>query len=148
MGVNGTPGASLYGWQEFFPNSEIFGADIDRDILFTTENIKTFWCDQTNGDVISQMWDEVDLHDNFDIIVEDGLHTFNANVCFFENSIHKLRSNGYFIIEDISKTELHLFVDKIKEWKLQYPHCLFTLLTVPSLVNTYDNSLLVIHKIE
>lgn len=36
------------------------------------------------------MWKNDDLVDNFDIIVEDGLHTFDANVCFFENSVHKL----------------------------------------------------------
>jgi hypothetical protein len=42
MGVNGRPGASLYGWQEFFPNSYIFGADFDNNILFNTDKIKTF----------------------------------------------------------------------------------------------------------
>lgn len=148
MGRDGRPGASLYGWKEFFFNSEIFGADIDRDILFATENIKTFWCDQTNCDVITQMWAEVDLQDKFDIIIEDGLHTFDANVCFFENSIHKLNSNGYFIIEDICNAEKHLFVNKIKEWELQYPDCLFKLLSIPSLVNRSDNSLLIIYKKE
>ena len=42
MGPNGRPGASLYGWSEFFPNADIFGADIDTDILFNTDKIKTF----------------------------------------------------------------------------------------------------------
>ena len=105
MGPEGRPGASHFGWSEFFPNSHIFGADIDTDILFNTDKIKTFYCDQTNPEIIKKMWNENDLHDNFDIIVEDGLHTFNANVCFFENSIHKLNPNGYFIIEDIANSE-------------------------------------------
>jgi SAM-dependent methyltransferase len=147
MGVNGRPGASLYGWREFFSNAEIFGADIDTDILFNDDKIKTFFCDQTNKDVIKKMWDEKDLQDNFDIIIDDGLHTFNANVCFFENSIHKLKPNGYFIIEDIQKNEEHLFINKIKEWELQYKDCLFTLLNIPSLKKPYDNSLLVVFKI-
>ena len=145
MGINGRPGASLYGWSEFFPNSEIFGADIDDKILFNTNKIKTFYCDQTNPDIIKQMWDNPDLQDNFDIIIEDGLHTFHANVCFFENSIHKLNPNGYFIIEDIIKPEKHLFINKIKEWELQYNNCIFTLLTIPS-KNQFDNTLLVIFK--
>jgi hypothetical protein len=34
MGVAGTPGASLRGWRELFPNATIYGADIDRTILF------------------------------------------------------------------------------------------------------------------
>ena len=147
MGVHGRPGASLYGWQEYFPNSEIFGADIDNDILFNTDKIKTFYCDQTNKDIIKKMWDEEDLQENFDIIIEDGLHSFNANVCFFENTIHKLKPNGFFIIEDIIKIEEHLFINKIKEWELQYNDCLFTLLNIPSSINFVDNTLLVVFKI-
>ena len=34
MGVNGRPGASLYAFREYLPNSNIYGADIDKDILF------------------------------------------------------------------------------------------------------------------
>lgn len=148
MGENGRPGASLYGWQEFFPNSQIFGADIDGDILFNTDKIKTFYCDQTNPHIIKYMWNDSNLQENFDIIVEDGLHTFNANVCFFENSIHKLNPNGYFIIEDIVHYEEELFINKIKEWELQYKDCLFTLLKIPSTINNHDNTLLVVFRTE
>ena len=146
MGKNGRPGASLYGWDEFFPNSKIFGADIDTNILFNTDKIKTFYCDQRNSHIIKYMWNEPELQENFDIIIEDGLHTFNANVCFFENSIHKLNPNGYFIIEDICKAEEHLFIDKIKEWELKYDYCLFKLLDIPSSRNRCDNRLLVVFR--
>jgi hypothetical protein len=146
MGADGIPGASLYAWAEFFENSEIFGADIDNDILFNTNKIKTFYCDQTNSESIKNMWNESDLNDNFDIIIEDGLHTFNANVCFFENSIHKLKSNGYFIIEDIKNDEKNLFYNKIEEWKNKYSNLLFDLLCIPSEINFSDNNLLVIYK--
>jgi hypothetical protein len=146
MGVNGRPGASLYGWAEFFNNSDIFGADIDTGILFNTDRIKTFYCDQTKPEIIKQMWDDPKLEENFDIIIEDGLHTFNANVCFFENSIHKLKPNGYFIIEDILNSEQHLFINKIKEWETLYRDCVFKLLTIPSTVNKSDNTLVVVFK--
>lgn len=76
MGCNGRPGASLYGWQEFFENADIYGADIDKDILFSTNRIKTYFCDQTNSEIIKNMWeDNIELQDDFDIIIEDGLHT-------------------------------------------------------------------------
>lgn len=146
MGPNGKPGASLYGWAEFFPNSDIFGADIDKDILFNTDRIKTFYCDQTKSDIIKNMWNEPTLTENFDIIIDDGLHSFDANVCFFENSIHKLNSNGYFIIEDIMNVERRLFFNKIKEWEIKYPDCSFRLLCLPSLRNKLDNNLLVVSK--
>jgi len=146
MGPKGRPGASHFGWSEFFYNSHIFGADIDSNILFNTDKIKTFYCDQTKPEIIKKMWIEPALQDDFDIIIEDGLHTFNANVCFFENSIHKLKPNGYFIIEDINKSEEYLFENKIKQWEGQYKDLLFTLLKIPSSSNNWDNTLLVVVK--
>ena len=146
MGRFGRPGASLYGWAEFFPNADIFGADIDKDILFSTNRIKTFFCDQTKPEIIENMWKQPELQDNFDIIVEDGLHEFEANVCFFENSIHKLNPGGYYIIEDLLNDTENLFIHKITEWESQYTDCTFTLLKIPSMRNQVDNTLLVITK--
>ena len=143
MGTDGRPGASLYGWHEFFPHAKIVGADIDKDILFQTDAIQTFYCDQTNPDTIKTMWDTLDP---FDIIIEDGLHTFHANVCFFEHSIHKLNKNGYYIIEDILREEETLFLEKIKEWEMMYPDCIFTFIRIPSSKNHFDNTLLVVYK--
>lgn len=147
MGANGKPGASLYGWAEYFENAEIFGADIDKDILFNTDKIHTFYCDQTNSQIIKNMWNSSELLENFDIIIDDGLHTFSANMCFFENSIHKLNKNGYYIIEDILKEEESLFINQIELWKISYPNLVFEFVKLPSQRNIYDNSLLVIHKI-
>ena len=144
---NGKPGASLYGWEEFFPNAKVYGADIDSNILFETDRIKTYYCDQTNPKVISDMWQIKELSGLFDIIIEDGLHEYNANVFFFENSIHKLNANVYFIIEDINLHTLNLFKPKIKEWKTKYPYLHFTILRIPSEVNKHDNNLIVVKKI-
>ncbi len=146
MGYNGRPGASLYGWSEFFSNSKIYGADIDGKILFNTNSIKTYYCDQTNPYVIKYMWNEAELKEDFDIIIEDGLHTFSANVCFFENSIHKLAKNGYYIIEDININEIQLFNNKINDWKKQFKDLLFILLQIPY-HNKIDNNLLIIKKL-
>jgi len=146
MGINGRPGASLYGWEEFFPNSEIYGADIDKSIIFNTERIKTYYCDQTNPIIIKEMWNKKELEEKFDIIIEDGLHTFDANVCFFENSIDKLNSKGYYIIEDLNSKDEEKYINKIKEWEKEYKDCSFTLLKIPSTFNTIDNNLLVIYK--
>jgi len=146
MGSHGRPGASLYGWTEFFPNAQIFGADIDKGILFNSDRINTFFCDQTKPEIIKSMWDEEKLKEDFDIIIEDGLHTFDANVCFFENSIHKLKPNGYYIIEDIVNTEINLFEDKMKEWETKYTNLSFSLLRIPSNQNKHDNNLLVMCK--
>lgn len=139
----GYPGASLKGWAEFFPNAKIFGADIDRDILFETDRIKTFYCDQTNPVDIKKMWDEKELWESFDIIIDDGLHEADANICFFENSIHRLKNGGYYIIEDLAEDRIKHVEKNFEKWTTQYPHISFKIIRVPSIVNPADNNLLV-----
>ena len=145
-GPNAHIGASLYAWREFFENSEIFAADIDMNVLISDDKISTFFCDQTNPKIIQDMWTNEKLSEGFDIIIDDGYHSFAANSCFFENSIHKLNPNGYFIIEDINSSELSLFREKINEWEKKYPKLLFTLNCIPSTVNFVDNNMLIIRE--
>ena len=146
MGINGSPGASLRGWKEFFVNSDIFGADIDRDILFSEERIKSYYCDQTSPSSIMDMWDHTDLIKNFDIIIEDGLHTFDANICFLDNSIHKLGKKGIYIIEDVVIKDIEKYNKQIRLWKIKYPMLNIQLIIIPHKFNDYDNCLVVIHK--
>ena len=113
MGANAKPGASHLGFQKYFPNAEIYGADVDSECLIQDTRVKTYYVDQTKPGIIEQLWNNSDLYDvEFDIIIEDGLHTFEANKTFFENSIHKLKSGGIYIIEDIRNDELTEF----NEW--------------------------------
>lgn len=145
MGKDGIPGASLRGWADFFPNSHIFGADIDKDILFNENRINTFYCDQTNPNIIKDMWNNSLLCDNFDIIIEDGLHTYDANIIFFENSIHKLNKGGYYIIEDVLTSEIYKYNYKINEWKNKYTYLDINLIQIPNNRNNHDNNLIVIY---
>ena len=92
MGTCGQPGASLRAWRDYFPNAEVIGVDIDKHIIFSEERINTFYVDQTSKESIEKMWDIVRTND-FDLMIDDGLHTFEAGVCLFENSIDKLESN-------------------------------------------------------
>lgn len=120
MGKNGIPGASLRGWKEYFQNSDIYGADIDKDILFSEDRIQTFHCDQTNPEIIKDMWEKIPVE--FDIMVDDGLHTFEANICFFENSFHKLKQSGYFIIEDIWECNREKFESWFSNRNINYQY--------------------------
>jgi len=118
MGVNGRVGASHYGWAEFFPKASIYGADIDYRVLFNTDRIKTFYCDQTNPEAIKDMWGNRILKDiNFDIMVEDGLHTIDAQMCFFENSIYKLKKGGTYIIEDFNHRSAERYASRLSQYK-------------------------------
>ncbi len=146
MGANGRPGASLYGWAEFFPNAIVFGADIDKDVLFHTDRIKTYYCDQTNPEIITDMWRSPGLEESFDIIIEDGLHEPNANVCFFENSIHKLKDGGVYVIEDIAYNTLPQWEVQLNIWRKQYSKYIFNIARLNSKVNDWDNNLIIIQK--
>ena len=66
-------------------------------------------------------------------------------MCFFENSIHKLKPGGYYIIEDIQQIQKYLFQTAIEGWKNEYPHLTFEIVDIPSSKNNIDNVLLVIH---
>jgi SAM-dependent methyltransferase len=144
MGVDGKPGASLRGWAEYFRSGKIFGADIDQDILFNEGRIKTFHCDQLRKSAIEEMWTSSPLSDQFEIVIEDGLHTFEANVSFLENSLHKVRKGGYYIIEDIKQGDLPRWRDRLRNhYSVIHSDFSFCLVRLPSKSNDSDNALLV-----
>lgn len=147
MGPKGIPGASLRGWKHFFKNGAIFGADIDESILFNDDVISTFYCNQLDSNSIKNLWiNNKTLSDKFDLIIDDGLHTFEANIIFLENSIHKLNDCGYYIIEDVVNTEVcnwlsYLSLSKIKDIPIKY-----IFLKIPNYFNNFDNNLIIIFK--
>jgi hypothetical protein len=146
MGVDGRPGASLRGWRDIFPRALVFGADIDRDILFSEDRIQTFYCDQLDGNAIRELWAQVSLRDKMDIIIDDGLHRFEANISFMGGSLEHLRAGGYYFVEDIRGEELDMWKDHLPALAARYPGCDLALLELPSAFNQYDNNLLIIQK--
>jgi len=147
MGVAGKPGASLRGWYDFFPNSQIFGADIDRDILFNEERIKTHYCDQLDATAIKEMWQAFGDDIKYDVILEDGLHTFDANISFLDHSLHKLNKGGFFIVEDIRIEEYDNWAKRIKTHYLKkFPNHTFLFVEIPRFksVGAEDNNLLIV----
>ena len=105
MTATGKPGASLYVWRDFFPKAVIYGADIDKSVLFETERIKTAYMDQTNPASIKEYFQTTGVN-AFDIIIDDGLHEFHAGKCLFENAVELLSPEGIYIIEDIMPRDL------------------------------------------
>jgi hypothetical protein len=105
MGSGARPGASLRVWREYFPNALIYGADIDPGVMFKEDRISTFVVDQLDIKSIQNAISGFEPG-TFDLIVDDGLHTFQANATFFRNSIHLLSERGVYIIEDVTPTNL------------------------------------------
>ena len=145
MGPNGIPGASHRGWARYFENANIYGADIDKRILFEEKRIKTYFVDQTNVETIKDLWKNKDLNIQFDIMIDDGLHELNANITFLINSFHKLKNNGVYVIEDITHSEITKYKNKLDNLQndLNFTYEI-EILSYDN--NNYDNCLAILKK--
>ena len=101
MGHSARPGASLRAWAEYFPSGKILGADIDPEIMFEENRIRTIVVDQTSSKS-SEEFDRLFPDASFDIVIDDGLHSFEGNTKFFQNFRHTLKETGVWVIEDLT----------------------------------------------
>ena len=138
---NYEPLASLKAWREYFPNSEIYGADIDKKILENSDRMKTFYVDMLDEESITSMWKNI--NDKMDIIIDDGFHSFEANINFFKNSFEMLNNNGYYIIEDVHRkpSNIKKFNNFFKETGVE-----FQIIDLSHKYNINDNCLILITK--
>jgi hypothetical protein len=147
IGVYGLPGASLRGWRELFPHALVYGADIDRDILFQEDRIRTFYCDQLDQASIRQLWSQPDLQGGMDIIVEDGLHSIEASFSFLDGSLEQLRPGGVYVVEDISQNLVDEWYDRLETiYSKRYSNYEFAFALLPNSTNSFYNNLLIIRR--
>ena len=140
MTEKGIPGASHRVWRDYFFNAQIYGGDIDKKVLFEEDRIKTFYVDQLDTNSIKSMWETIKV-ENFDIIIDDGLHEPEANYNFFINSFKKLKKNGVFVIEDVSTKFLVYLQNKLKDYDIDI------LINSTKTKKIYgDNNLIIIRK--
>jgi hypothetical protein len=133
-------GSSLKAWREFFPNATIYGADINAEAVneAKSDRIVTFEINQLNGIDLQQAFRFLP---DFDLIIDDGYHDFNANVCMFENCIKNLKKEtGIYVIEDVRLKDLPKFIEKIKEWQNLFPKLIFRVINIPRKKNIVIDS--------
>ncbi len=106
MGATGRPGASLYAFREYLPNAQIYGGDIDRDILFEYDRITTQYVDQM--DLSSFTFNE-----KYDLIIDDGLHSIAANFNTLLFALDHVKEGGWIVIEDIQRMDNFNVIDFI-----------------------------------
>jgi hypothetical protein len=97
MAPGGSPGASLRSFRDFLPHASIYGADIDRKILFKEDRIDTYYLDQTDLESYRALPQK-----RYDIVIDDGLHAVDANFAVLCFAMEALNPGGWVIIEDIS----------------------------------------------
>ena len=115
MSETGTPGASLRAWRAFLAKATIHGADIDRDILFTDERIQCHHVDQLSPDSLEQLRSQ--LGQPMDLIIDDGLHSIQANLHTLQMGLQLIQPRGWIFIEDIYEPQADFFL--ALSWILQ-----------------------------
>ena len=107
MGSDGKPGASLRAFRDYLPNAQIYGGDVDRNILFNEDRIQTFFVDQLRLETIDNFFNN--LPDDLDLFIDDGLHSPEANLNVLMYGISKIKIGGWYVVEDISNQSMNLW---------------------------------------
>jgi hypothetical protein len=93
-------GCSHRMWREYFPNSKVYGIDIDpRCKQSQSDRIKIYIGSQSDPAIINQA--VADAVDGFDIILDDGSHVNSLTLKSFELLFPHLKRGGLYIIEDL-----------------------------------------------
>ena len=139
-----SPGSSLRGWKEFFPNGQVHGCDIDDTILFNEDRLSTFYLDQTSEESIQTQI--IDKNIRYDVIIDDGLHDFKVNWAVLKQLYPVLKSPGIYIIEDIGDFDSNLFYNDPFYTHLMNNgvYCQYLQIDNPS--NTSDNNIVLLRK--
>ena len=109
MGAAGRPGASLRAFQDFLPKAAVYGADIDPAILFQEDRINTFFVDQTNPASFDLL--AAHLPAELDLVIDDGLHSPDANIETLRFGLQRIKVGGWVVVEDIA-------ADAIPVWQV------------------------------
>lgn len=99
-------GHSTQAFLDYFPNATIYGLDVFTRVamedtkVFNHPRCKLLKANSTESsslDLIKKEWGDI----KFDIIIDDGRHTPNANRATFKNFKTLLKPYGQYFIEDI-----------------------------------------------
>lgn len=124
-------GSSHSSWVDYFPNAQVYGIDIftwpDGSTRITPEQIsilkheRVHWlkADSTLPiySDIKSAWGNVE----FDFIIDDGLHTPEANTKTFENLIGFLKDDGIFYVEDVWPLDIMTENEWSHQWMKDRP---------------------------
>jgi hypothetical protein len=102
-------GNSLKCWNEYFPNSKIYGLDIYEHKELNTETITTFVADQGNISDLQNVMKTINCE--LDIIIDDGSHYGPHQVISFMYLHKYLSKTGIYVIEDVQPPNINGFLD-------------------------------------
>ena len=92
-------GSSLRVWEEYFPNGNIIGLDIDpAKKIYETNRIKVYTGSQASTELIKKIVQ--DYPDGLDVVLDDASHLNQLTIQSFNELFSYVKPGGYYIIED------------------------------------------------
>lgn len=117
-------GASLKMWRDFFPNAQIYGADISPATMFEDKRIKTYLCDETDKKSVAKLVKEIG--NDIDIVIDDASHHVEDQIKLAQYLLPLLKKDVIYIIEDVGRsrqimktlgTDYNYYIPKIpRKW--------------------------------
>jgi hypothetical protein len=107
-------GASLFMWEEYFPNAEIYALDNNERILINSGRIHSFKCNQADANSYDYALENIGK--DFDIIIDDGSHAPEDQLLCARMLVPLVKEGGIYVTEDAPPGD-----DKFLEL-YPYPH--------------------------
>lgn len=120
-------GESTKAFLEYFPNATIYALDIfvrvvpEKLDVLKHPRVKWLQADST-ADNANELFKEKFGDVEFDIIIDDGLHTPAANTATFNNFFPMLKDGGTFYVEDVWPLDIMDINQKKHSWLRKHPN--------------------------
>ena|SRR3990167_1521579 len=101
---NGFIGASIRMWRDFFPNAQVYGADVAPECFFTDDRIQTFFCDETSEDDIKKLLEFTGT--DIDLVIDDACHHIENQIYLARVMMPLLDKGVTYVIEDCRRTRV------------------------------------------
>lgn len=96
-------GASLRMWRKYFPYAQVVGFDHNDDLRkYSDDRIAIEIGDQEKVEDLQRL---IDGQAGYDVIIDDGGHSWQQQLTSFKTLVPHLNSPGYYLLEDIIQTE-------------------------------------------
>lgn len=114
-------GHSVQAWLEYFPNAKIYGLDVFTRVdasqinVLNQDRVQWLKADSTaygTADKIRKKWGQIE----FDIIIDDGLHTPEANAKTLNNLWEFLKPGGSYYVEDAWPLDIMTVNEMQHDW--------------------------------
>jgi Methyltransferase domain len=118
------PGASLRAWRDYFAAADIHGIDPAPDTEVMNEaRITTHQFDSRDATRVAELFARFPSMIP-DVIIDDGLHTAEAQIATMENFLPRVRPGGLYVVEDVEPKDVRAVaaqIDRIRPNSIYVP---------------------------